>query len=59
MYPKKCLMVALYAKFIHIEGFFRSLKIQIEPTDKMFPYLEYIAYEFLKKPKVNRQFFTD
>ena len=56
MYPKKCLMVALYAKFLHIEGFFRSLKIQ---TDKMFPYLEYIAYEFLKKPKVNRQFFTD
>ena len=35
MYPQKCLMVALYAKYN--EGFFGSLKIKIEPTDKMFP----------------------
>ena len=25
--------MGLYAKYLHIEGFFRSLKIQIEPTD--------------------------
>ena len=38
----ECLMVALYAKYLYIESFFRSLRIQIQLTDKMFPHLEYI-----------------
>ena len=42
MYPQKYLMVGLYTSYMYIEDFFRSLRIQIQLTDKMFPHLEYI-----------------